>query len=124
MPARRVTAVTRQLLDADVLDPVLGLAPALAAVRLAGTLQVGVDQRPHHHQGIALQALPLVAQLGRGGGAEDLGAAADRAPVEALVLAAPLAARFGLGILLMAPVAGVAGSAGGAVLLPEAAGAR
>ena len=67
-----------RLVDRDVLHP-------WARVRLrVKALQVAVDQCARGDERLALHRLPLVAQLGRGRRAQDVGRAADRAPLHAL----------------------------------------
>ena len=76
--------------DRDVLD-------AGGALRLpVEAVYVAVEEGAHRHQRVALDALELVSQLGRNGGLDDVGGAADRAPLEAFAPAVGVSAGLSL----------------------------
>src|ERR671911_1151899 len=56
----------------------------LRAVLLTPALDVVIDERAQRKQRLALDSVPLLADLGRGGGAKHVHRATDRAPLDAL----------------------------------------
>ena len=77
------------LLDRDLFDGrgATGRVGAMlgAGALLAETLGVVLHQRAKGEKRLVLDRLPLLPDLGRGGGAQDVHGAADRTPLDALV---------------------------------------